>query len=90
MLTFRQRFNMQLPHSTKMLSHLGTKISPQQLQSGDLVFFKTGSVWSEDSLHVGIYDTHNTFIHASTSHGVMRSSLHNRYWRKAFWQARRL
>lgn len=47
---------------------------------GDLVFFKTGS--GESGLHVGIYDTNNEFIHASTSRGVMRSSLDNVYWRK--------
>ncbi len=28
------------------------------------------------------YDTNNEFIHASTSRGVMRSSLDNVYWRK--------
>ncbi len=33
-------------------------------------------------LHVGIYDTNNQFIHASTSKGVMRSSLDNVYWQK--------
>lgn len=31
---------------------------------GIWVFFKTGS--GENGLHVGIYDTDNTFIHAST------------------------
>ena len=55
---------------------------------GDLVFFKTGS--GESGLHVGIYDTDNQFIHASTSQGVTRSSLDNVYWHKNFWQARRI
>nr|WP_309791162.1 NlpC/P60 family protein [Klebsiella sp. SORGH_AS_1025] len=55
---------------------------------GDLVFFKTGS--GESGLHVGIYDTDNQFIHASTSQGVTRSSLDNVYWNKKFWQARRI
>lgn len=90
MLSFRQRFGMRLPHSTKLLSQLGEKISQSQLQSGDLVFFKTGNGWGERALHVGIYDTHQRFIHASTSRGVIRSSLYNSYWRKTYWQARRL
>jgi len=55
---------------------------------GDLVFFKTGS--GENGLHVGIYDTDNQFIHASTSQGVVKSSLDNVYWNKKFWQARRI
>ncbi len=41
-------------------------------------------------MHVGIYDTDNQFIHASTSQGVTRSSLDNVYWNKKFWQARRI
>ncbi|ENE3898479.1 NlpC/P60 family protein, partial [Escherichia coli] len=44
----------------------------------------------QNGLHVGIYDTNNQFIHASTSKGVMRSSLDNVYWQKNFWQARRI
>ncbi len=87
-LTFRNRFNIQLPRTTGQQSRLGTRISKSELKPGDLVFFKTG--WGEDGLHVGIYDHNDLFIHASTSRGVMRSSLNNVYWRKVFWQARRI
>ena len=86
--TFRERFGIQLPRTTRQQSEIGTRISKKELLPGDLVFFKTG--WGEGGLHVGIYDTQNQFIHASTSRGVMRSSLSNVYWRKVFWQARRL
>ena len=67
---------------------IGTQIDKDELLPGDLVFFKTGS--GQNGLHVGIYDTNNQFIHASTSKGVMRSSLDNVYWQKNFWQARRI
>ncbi|MGK3127155.1 NlpC/P60 family protein [Candidatus Pantoea formicae] len=87
-LTFRDRFAMQLPRSTIDQTDIGTRIDKSDLLPGDLVFFKTGS--GENGLHVGIYDTDNTFIHASTSQGVIRSSLDNVYWRKVFWQARRI
>ncbi len=86
--TYRERFGIQLPRTTRQQSDLGTRIRKKDLLPGDLVFFKTG--WGEGGLHVGIYDTQNQFIHASTSRGVMRSSLNNVYWRKVFWQARRL
>ena len=79
---------VQLPRSTRAQSDIGTRISKDELQPGDLVFFKTGR--GENGLHVGIYDSDNAFIHASTSQGVIRSSLDNVYWRKAFWQARRI
>lgn len=87
-LTFRERFDLQLPRATVDQTDVGTRIDKSELLPGDLVFFKTGS--GENGLHVGIYDTDNTFIHASTSQGVIRSSLDNVYWRKVFWQARRI
>lgn len=87
-LTFRERFNLQLPRSTRDQTDIGTRIDKDQLLPGDLVFFKTGR--GENGLHVGIYDSDNQFIHASTSQGVIRSSLENSYWQKAFWQARRI
>ncbi|MFB4339625.1 NlpC/P60 family protein [Pantoea sp. CS_6] len=87
-LTFRDKFDLQLPRSTVAQSDIGTRISKEDLLPGDLVFFRTGS--GENGLHVGIYDTDNAFIHASTSQGVIRSSLDNVYWRKVFWQARRI
>ncbi|RPH20434.1 endopeptidase [Buttiauxella warmboldiae] len=87
-ITFRDRFALQLPRETRQQAKIGTEIDKDDLLPGDLVFFKTGS--GESGLHVGIYDTDNQFIHASTSRGVMRSSLDNVYWRKKFWQARRI
>ncbi|WP_437889076.1 C40 family peptidase [Phytobacter sp. V91] len=88
MMTFRDKFNLALPRDTRSQADVGTRISKDDLLPGDLVFFKTGS--GDNGLHVGIYDTDNAFIHASTSQGVMRSSLDNVYWRKNFWQARRI
>ncbi|WP_320709235.1 NlpC/P60 family protein [Enterobacter sp. 302C9] len=88
LMTFRDKFDLQLPRETRKQAEIGTEIDKGDLLPGDLVFFKTGS--GESGLHVGIYDTDNQFIHASTSRGVMRSSLDNVYWRKNFWQARRI
>lgn len=88
LLTFRDRFSMQLPRQTREQAEVGTKIDKDDLLPGDLVFFKTGS--GENGMHVGIYDTDSQFIHASTSQGVKRSSLENVYWRAKFWQARRI
>lgn len=51
------------------------------LHEGDLVFFRTrGRAIS----HVGIYLTNNYFVHASSSNGIMISSLSNTYWSKRF------
>lgn len=86
--TFRDRFDLLLPRSTEQQTKVGNKVPRDELMPGDLVFFKTGS--GENGLHVGIYDTNDQFIHASTSKGVIRSSLNNVYWRKVYWQARRI
>jgi len=79
---------MQLPRDTEHLVKTGTQIDKTDLLPGDLVFFKAGDDGSE--LHVGIYESDNQFIHASTSKGVIRSSLDNVYWQEHFWQARRI
>lgn len=86
--TYRDQFALQLPRMTSQQAQAGTRIDKDELLPGDLVFFITGS--GENGLHVGIYDTDNQFIHASTSRGVIRSSLDNVYWKKKFWQARRI
>ena len=84
-LTFKNQFSRQLPRTTEQQKNIGKSVSKGQLRPGDLVFFKTG--WS--SRHVGIYIADGQFLHASTSQGVMISSLHNSYWKQKYWLARR-
>ena len=53
----------------------------EQCKEGDLIFFNTrGSRVS----HVGLYLANNFFVHASSSHGIMISSLDDTYWQKKF------
>src|SRR5699024_8599778 len=74
-----------LPRTSTAQAGRGRRISRSQLRIGDLVFFRTGG-----SHHVGIYMGNSRFMHASTSVGVTISSLDNVYWRRHYWQARRL
>ncbi|MCS3454404.1 C40 family peptidase [Aeromonas rivuli] len=85
-LAYQQVLGFQLPRTTESQADLGEAIPRSELRHGDLVFFKTG--W--DQYHVGVYTGAGEFIHASTSKGVIRSRLDNVYWRKHYWQARRL
>lgn len=48
---------------------------------GDLVFFH---IRSKRISHVGVYLGNNYFVHASTSNGVMISSLEEEYWHKYY------
>jgi hypothetical protein len=56
------------------------------LQPGDLVFFRP----SRKNRHVGVYLSDGEFVHASSSSGVTISQLDAAYWRRTWWQARRV
>lgn len=86
--TLYEKFAINMPRTTEAQMSAGVKIKKSQLKPGDLVFFKTN--WGGSNLHVGIYSGNNQFVHASTSKGVITSSLDNTYWKKHFYQARRL
>ena len=72
--------------ATAQLSN-GTKISRDQLQPGDLVFFGYGSSAS----HVGIYIGDGKFVHAqNSSTGVVITSLSQSYYDSRYLTARRI
>lgn len=75
-----------LPRTADAQYYAGTKIIGQ-IKAGDLVFFQT---YEPGPSHVGIYLGNNQFVHASSSHGVMVSSLSDSYWAARFIGAKRL
>ena len=85
--------NISVPRTTKDLSSYGNWIDIKEVNVGDLVFFATKKN-SRKVNHVGIVTNIRTgnveFIHASSSKGVMISSLAEKYWYFAFVQARRV
>ena len=85
--------NISLPRTTRDLSSYGNWIDIKEVNVGDLVFFATKKN-SRKVNHVGIVTSvrtgHVEFIHASTSRGVIISSLAEKYWYFAFVQARRV
>ncbi len=84
--TFRDQFGLDLPRSTSEQKDSGRGIQRNKLRPGDLVLFRAGST----GRHVGIYLGNNNFVHASTSSGVMISSLDDSYWKKRYREARRV
>ncbi len=82
-----------IPRTTSNLSTEGNWIDLKEVIEGDLLFFATRKN-SRRVNHVGLVtkvkSDHVEFIHASTSKGVIISSLKERYWYLAFVQARRL
>ncbi len=85
---FQQAANLTLPHGARAISQVGTKISKDELQPGDLVFFNTlRSVTS----HVGIYVGNNRFIHSPSAGGTISvTDMNDAYWSKRFTGARHI
>ena len=67
----------------------GTSVSQDQLQIGDLVFFKNTYKSSAAATHVGIYVGDNSFIHAASG-GVKVTSLGDSYYASRYTGARRI
>ncbi|ACF13445.1 NLP/P60 protein [Chloroherpeton thalassium ATCC 35110] len=84
---FINAFDLILPHSTAALSQLGRSVPKTQLRFGDLVFF---SEQPRKVTHVGIYVGKGQFVHASSSSGVIISSLEQRYYRQRYKDSRRI
>ncbi len=76
-----------IPRTTGAQFGVGASVAKGNLQPGDLVFFNTNGIGVS---HVGIYIGSNNFIHASSSRGVMISSIYDpHYWGSRYIGARR-
>lgn len=82
---YREALGHQLPRTTDQMLARGRPVELHEVRPGDLVFFRI----SGKDQHAGIYMGNHRFIHASTSSGVMESSLDSHYWRPRYSRARR-
>ena len=78
--------NYSIPRSTYEQLKIGQKVSINNLKPGDLIFFQT----SKNQRHVGVYINSDKFAHASSSKGVMISSINNSYWKSKYRESRRI
>jgi len=81
-------FGMRLPHNSRELFKLGKNVSSANLQTGDLIFFRGRQ--NVQITHVAIFLSGTTFIHASSSKGVILSKLGENYYKKRYAGAKRL
>ena len=82
-----------LPRSSRDMAKRGDRLSLEDVNIGDLLFFETDKnkkVINHVGLVVEIQPGHIFFIHSSTSRGVIISSLSENYWFDHFVMARRV
>lgn len=88
-LMYQKVYGKKIPRSTADLSRMKMKkVSKNDLQTGDFVFFATSS--KNKINHVGIYLKDGYFVHASTSKGVIVSHLYEDYYRRTWKKGGRL
>ena len=77
---YRGVYNHELPRVSQDQIKTGKKVSSKELKAGDIVYFKP----KKDGSHTAVYVGNNLFINASTSKGVVISSLKSPYWKNTF------
>ncbi len=83
------KFNVELPRTARDIYYnTGTRVAKSQLQTGDLVFFRTYASYPS---HVGIYMGNGQFIHSSSgTRKVSITSLNKKYYTKRYLGAKRI
>ena len=85
---YKEAFGVQLPHNALAQSRIGKRISPSQLEVGDLVFYNTER---RPYSHVGIFLGDNRFIHAPRPGSAVRvENMRGSYWVRRYDGARRI
>lgn len=81
-------YGQEIPRTAQGQKDFCSMIDVNDLHEGDLIFFNTRK--GRDITHVGIYLQDDQFVHASSSNGVMISSLREPYWDRHFVSAGRI
>ena len=77
---YREVFEFELPRVSVDQAQRGVHISKSELRPGDILFFRPENRVNHTAVYVG----NSLFINASSSQGVVLSSLENKYWGKYF------
>lgn len=84
-ILYREVYGKRLAASSAdMLKYNCRKVKRYGLREGDLVFFRTDRGRRKIPNHVGIYLKNDKFVHASSSKGVMVSSLSEPFYLRSW------
>lgn len=78
---YQEVFGIKTPRSANGIYEASKKVDRENLNQGQFVFFKINT---SKVGHVGLFIQESYFAHASSSKGVMISSLDENYWSKYF------
>ena len=85
---YNSTHGIELPRRAIDMVRAGELVAVNDLQPGDLVFFKTKP---RTISHVGIYIGNDRFVHApSTGQSIRVDSIHDTYWGRKYAGARRI
>ena len=74
--------NIDLPHNSGAQSQVGEKVKSENIQPGDLVFFKKGRKVNHVGLVTKIENGNVYMIHSSSSRGIIEESItSSTYWK---------
>ena len=80
-ILYKEVYNKHLERRSVDIAKSINKVKKSNLKEGDLVFF---TINNNKNSHVGVYLKNKKFVHASTSKGVIISSLENPYYQKTY------
>lgn len=83
-LAYEKGAGIKLPRSSREQAQYCRRLERDELSPGDLVFFTSRSGGGNVN-HVAIYLGDNKIIHATTSQGVVITSLDDYYWRSHYY-----
>ena len=76
---------VEIPRTAREQARVGQRVSPSQLQYGDLIFFATNKHHSRKITHVGMYLGDGWFTHAST---VKNEVIYSNLFQSKYYQNR--
>lgn len=85
-ILYKEALGKPLQGSAAGLYETCKAVKKDDLEEGDLVFFKINS---DKVSHVGVYLQNNKFVHASTKKGIIINDLDEAYYKKYFFKGGR-
>jgi cell wall-associated NlpC family hydrolase len=85
-----KNFSIDLPRVTMDQVNVGTAVNINNLQKGDLIYFRTNKAQPSQVSHVGIYTGDNKFIQAPKTGDIVRISELTGYYKDNFVIGRRM